>query len=243
LQYEPEHQGAVGVAAALRTSVNSTALTIAAQSRLPASDLPQQLQRIRTSAANRGLSMPNVLSSRNAAFFAAGGFMAAVFLVSAAHAVTDTIFKYSTVKTGYFGLSPLAFSPSDFNYASGFVVQFASVGVRPAGSRTSACFNANVNLPQGATITDFVVSHETDVTRGVELFLTRHGLDGTDAFIAATQSGNTGGARHWLRAPINSAMAVVDNSRYAYGAGVCVNSANSAFFVGRITYTYTNAGD
>jgi len=187
--------------------------------------------------------MPRFVSSRNAAFFVAGAVASAALLGGAAHAVTDTIFKYSTVKTGYFGLSPLAFSPSDFNYANGFVVQFTSVGVRPGGMRTSACFNANVNLPQGATITDFVVSHQTDMPQGVQLFLTRHGFDGTDAFVAQKDSGNTGGARRSLRASINSAMAVVDNSRYAYGAGVCVNSINSAFYVGRITYTYNNAGD
>ncbi len=40
--------------------------------------------------------MSNLSTVRNAAFFVAGGFAAALFLGGAAYAITDTVFKYSS---------------------------------------------------------------------------------------------------------------------------------------------------
>jgi len=187
--------------------------------------------------------MRSHISFRNAAFFAGGGLVAALFLNGVAHAITDSVFKYSTTKTGYFGLSPFAFAPSDFNYATRYIIQFGTLGMRPANAATT-CLNAGVNLPQGATMTEINVLHESDIAAGVQLYLTRHRIgDGAHDFVVEKNSGNTAGARRLMRASIAAAMAVVDNQRYVYGVAICFNSASAAYFAGRITYTYASAGD
>jgi hypothetical protein len=40
-----------------------------------------------------------------------------------------------------------------------------------------------------------------------------------------------------------TALGTVNNNQYAYAMFVCVNGVNDEYRVGRITYTYTHAGD
>jgi hypothetical protein len=186
--------------------------------------------------------MRKYLALRNAPFFVVVAIVSAVFLGGAAHAITDTVFRYSHVKTGHFSLSPLAFAPSDFNHANRYAIIYGPPGMRPIGGQ-NACFNAGVNLPDGARMTNFAVSHTTDIANGVTVFLTRHTIrDGSVDLIIQEELGDTLGARRLTRLLING-MARVDNQRYAYGVGICLNSPNTAYFGGRIAYTYSKAGD
>src|SRR4051794_22419011 len=107
-------------------------------------------------------------ATRNAAFFAVGGFAAALFLAGAAHAITDTVFNYSAVQTGYLGLPSAALLPqnSDTQYSSGDDGAY----VRPS-TNSDSCFKAVVNLPQGAKMTDFALWYATEGGTGsVQLF-------------------------------------------------------------------------
>ncbi len=84
-----------------------------------------------------------------------GSLLAAVSLSGVAQAVTDTIFRYSTAKIGYFGIDAMALAPQNSHAAS----QLSSNWDAVAGASVSAdgCYNSGVHLPQGATITQLAV--------------------------------------------------------------------------------------
>src|SRR3954447_6275749 len=92
--------------------------------------------------SKRGSNREAPMRNRNAAFFAAGGFAAALFLAGAAHAITDTVFKYSTPKTGYLTLDPMAFAPDNSNDAGHYFVSWGN------GMTTdlTTCVNTGINL-------------------------------------------------------------------------------------------------
>lgn len=58
--------------------------------------------------------MRNPFTSRNGAFFAAGGFLAALFITGAAQAITDAVFQYSTPKIGYLSINVAEFTPENY---------------------------------------------------------------------------------------------------------------------------------
>ena len=193
--------------------------------------------------------MWNHFTSRNAVAFATGGFVAALFLAGAAHAITDTIFKYSTPKTGSYGISPLGFVPGDNQAADGyaFVIAGGFQSLQLSNGHTNGCFDTGVNLPQGATITAFTMWYSTDTNDGVDTSLVRAKLsDGTDDVLATIESTNANQVRKSQTKTIsNSAIATVNNNQYVYTVAVCLSSQNllSRYFAGRITYTYATAGD
>jgi hypothetical protein len=193
--------------------------------------------------------MRNHFISRNAAAFAAGGFVAALFLAGAAHAITDTIFKYSTPKAGSYGLSPLGFIPGDNTIADGyaFVIAGGFQSLQLFNGHTFGCFETGVNLPQGATISGLTMWYSTDTNVGVGTSLVRAKLsDGTDDVLATINSINTNQLRKSQTTTVsNSAIATVNNNQYVYTVSVCLSSPNllSRYFAGRISYTYTTAGD
>jgi hypothetical protein len=184
------------------------------------------------------------ITSRNAAFFAAGGFVAALFLAGAAHAITDTIFKYSAPKTGHYALDPIAFAPNQSSDT--YVIGDVPDAVYDT-SGLGKCFGTGVNLPQGATMTAFAAWYSSDVNGNINVWLGRNKLsDGTFDYIAQLASTNTTKTRRPMNTTIpGSLVASVDNALYSYHVGVCfgTSGANSRFYGGRIAYTYTNAGD
>jgi hypothetical protein len=74
------------------------------------------------------------------------------FINGPAHAITDAIFKYSTLKTGHLALHPMEFVPTSQADAasSGYDIHWESGAVT---ATSSMCVNAGLHLPQGATIT------------------------------------------------------------------------------------------
>lgn len=184
--------------------------------------------------------MGNAILSRNAAFFAAGGFIAALFLAGVAHAFTDTIFKYSTPKTGYFTLHPMDFSPTDQSAAasSDYDIHWNGGSITAA---TGVCFNAGLHLPHGAKIIA-IAGWFTSSSGGAEIFVGRNNVStGLGDTLALEVDPDTSGTRK----PVNvvpSAFQVVDNQHYMYGLGICMGSTDM-FHGARITYTYTTAGD
>jgi hypothetical protein len=183
--------------------------------------------------------MRKYLASRNAAFFAAGGFIAALFLGGAAHAITDTAFQYSTPHRGYLGFPPAAFAPGNggntfYNvFNSGTVLQVAN---------NQTCVNAPVNLPNRATMTDLFVRYgKTTGTAEITLVTSEYSTNAAtillDVSLADTSNQPTNIGRS-----ISNAAAKVDNGHNSYWLRFCAD--NSTYFNNmRIGYTYTNAGD
>jgi hypothetical protein len=188
--------------------------------------------------------MRNHLTPRTIAIVAAGGFAAALIMAGTAHAITDTIFKYSAPKTGYYALDPIAFAPSQSSNT--YVIGDVPDALYDTNGLNS-CFGTGVNLPQGATMTVFAAWYSSDTTGNVNVWLGRNKLgDGTFDYVAKLASTDTTKTRRAMNMRIPaSSVATVDNARYSYHVGVCfgTSGANSRFYGGRIAYTYTNAGD
>jgi len=177
--------------------------------------------------------------TRNAALLATGGFLAVLFLAEAANAITDTVFKYSTVRKGYLGFPPSAFAPGNggnsfynvFNY--GTVLQVAS---------GYTCVNAPVNLPEGATMTNLFVRYgKTTGTAEITLVTSTY-LTNAATILLDLSLANTNNAPTNISRLIASGGAKIDNGHNSYWLRFCAD--NSAFFDNmRIAYTYATAGD
>lgn len=161
----------------------------------------------------------------------------AVLVATSASAVTDTTFRYTTAKTGFFTISVLAMKP-DSSLADYSVT--LNDGLSTAGA---ACFSTGVNLPLGAKITNLRIVGKTP------------GSDKTISTVLQTWSLQNGasagiiGANHTF--PSNGAVAARDvapgvpvavDASHAYGFQVCLN-AGQVFLGARVTYTYQSAGD
>ena len=76
------------------------------------------------------------------------GVVATLVLSGTALAVTDTSFTYSTVQTGYLMVGSADLVPESDVSANDYVI-----GPGYAYSIAGACFNAPIQLPQGARMT------------------------------------------------------------------------------------------
>ena len=179
--------------------------------------------------------------SRPAVMFAAASGLAVLLLTGAAQAVTDTVFKYSTPKNGNFTIDRMAMTPADTDAADNFTIETGTgQGLRANGPQ---CFNAAVNLPQGATIVRMTVWYSSVAEGDPNFFVLRQRLtDGqTDTVIASTGADDSG-LRKTLNADADPNYTAVDNVRYSYGFGACLAQLDK-FYAARILYTYINAGD
>jgi hypothetical protein len=159
--------------------------------------------------------------------------------IGTAQAITDTIFQYSSPKTGYLTISPAALSPTadGVDYIIGF-----SGGVH-LQTNSLQCFVTGVNLPHGARITQMLVFYTTGGT-GPQVRLYRESLTtGVAQQIANANLPLTGGARSAASVPIAPSLAIVGNAAFTYGFGTCLSDTANTLHGVRITYTYTNAGD
>jgi hypothetical protein len=175
----------------------------------------------------------------NAIFFAIGGCGAALFLAGAAHAITDTVFRYSTPKTGTAMYPAAAFGPQNApaTYHNGLVLQ--NIG-------SAVCYWAPVNnLPQGAKLTALVMFYVNEQTApwSTELTRIRMAAPASSESIAQLTPPNSNGDFRSARLDITDpSMQIVDNQRYVYVMSRCVGSTEY-FYSARLDYTYTNAGD
>jgi hypothetical protein len=158
----------------------------------------------------------------------------------AAQAITDTIFKYSTPKTGYLTLMPAAFTPRslDFNYS-------LSNGYLRATTANITCFAAPVNLPQYAKMTSITMFYTLTSPDAMTLSLEYHVLAGGAGTVVSDSPPATGGYPKWVNIPItNASLQTVDNAHNGYYFDLCMQTTHNSNFNGaRMNYTYTNAGD
>lgn len=182
--------------------------------------------------------MRNHSTSRNAAFFAAGAFTAALFIGGAAQAITDTVFKYSTPQTGFLQIPNGSFVAETSTSAYSNNTDAISIGI----DTVTTCFQAPVNLPAGAKMTELDIAYQkANGTSDFTVLMVRRKMsDATSTIMFSQHLANTG--YKVAHIPITT-LQLVDNQQYSYAVELCMNSTSSFFRGARIVYTYTNAGN
>jgi hypothetical protein len=188
--------------------------------------------------SNQGQLMKSHVAYPRIAAAAAAGVTAALLLSGGAQAITDSVFKYSTVKTGWYSIPTAAMVPTTDTWAYSDSV-FGSELSNSGG----ACFSAGVNLPEGATVTEIRAWYKSSTVNDARTFFLRTNLPSgaTDSIVDQTSPDSTG-----TRKPVAYAVTannVTNNGRYSYSFGTCANNSTTRFYGARITYTYTTAGD
>jgi hypothetical protein len=170
------------------------------------------------------------------------GLLIGVLAGGAAIAVTSTSFKYSTTKTGYLAVSTMDFAPDSL--AGATLDYFNGWGSNTLSNEESIrCFNAGVNLPNGAKIKSIRFFYQSDATSDFYGTLVRaNPATGASSRIAEVQPANDADVRTSVSDNIPSTQQQVKNKTFQYGVGVCPFDGTT-FLGARITYTYKNAGD
>jgi hypothetical protein len=183
-----------------------------------------------------------ILKSKRRVYLAlAGVTLLALIVVGTAYAITSGSFKYSQTKTGYVSVSNMDMIPDSPNTT--FFNNWTG-GLSDSGD---GCFNAGVNLPQGAKVKSITYTYSSPA--GSEFFgrFVRRNLDsgsGVDITEFADPVNDTGNVAKVSRS-VPSNQQNVDNKKFAYGVGVCPGSNgtdNGIFFGAKIKYTYKTAG-
>jgi hypothetical protein len=181
--------------------------------------------------------------------FRVAGAAAAIALVlgGVAYAITSSTFTYNAPKTGWYALSPMAFAPNTPASADDYLIAWPNhpgVAGGYLGSATGACFTG-VNLPHGAKMTDFTMRYAAQTNQGLAAYLFRtRASDGVSNVIGQLVASNTSGTRQTANDNLPATgVSTVNNTTYVYSVGVCVQAGGNVYYNGRITYTYTSAGD
>ena len=181
-----------------------------------------------------------ILKSKRRVYLAlAGVALLALIAVGTAYAITSGSFKYSSTKTGYVSVSNMDMIPDGNNTTITYFNSWTG-GLSDPGD---GCFNAGVNLPQGAKVKS--ITYTYDSSTGSNFFgrFVRMNLDsgnGVDIIDSVSPTNDTGNVAH-VTASVHSNQQGVDNKRFAYGVGVCPGS-DGTFYGAKIKYTYKNAG-
>ena len=174
-----------------------------------------------------------MISTRNVAACALASLMALSSTLPAG-AITDGAFTYSSPKTGYLALSTMAFTPDGSSTAANsWFNSWTNNSLSGNG-----CFNAGVNLPNGAKITSIRVMYSKGIFVNLVAVPRETGAGTVIATITRSHANsNRVGFTNTLADPVE-----VDNNTNQIGIGICVNTGESFNGV-RINYTYTSAGD
>jgi hypothetical protein len=168
--------------------------------------------------------------------------IAAIALAAAAGtalAATDTIYRYTTPRTGHLTIHPAAMAAGGSNMQFGNIVDSVRLS-----ANSGSCFNTGVNLPNGATITRATMYYSKFGASSIVFELVRLKLnDGQTAGVAIGVASANTNARKAIDLPVEAGAAVINNAQYGYGLLVCLNSTDNIFYGAKIAYTYTNAGD
>lgn len=184
--------------------------------------------------------MKRFFSARNIAMAIGTSALLAVAYGGIAHAITDTAFRYSKPVTGYFSFGPQALTPGNNSVADSYVIHGPDYATWQDG-----CFYSGINVPQDAKLTGFAAWIATNSADGADIILWRTNLaTGSSVDISSFSTGSTGASRVALSVPINDdALAIVNNQHFHYAVSICFNVGANYFYSGRVTYSYSNAGD
>ena len=154
----------------------------------------------------------------------------------------------ATLKTGYYTIDAMAMGPDRVTIDASYTITWSD------GLRNTAidpvCFNTAVNLPNGATITKVTVWYTGAAGTETGAAVVRHQVsNGELRYVAEKVVGSSAGQRKNFGltvAPVEALAAalvvpreIIDNARFSYAFGICLNGeSKAAFHSARITYTY-----
>lgn len=166
-----------------------------------------------------------------------------VALGGGAQAVTDTIFKYTSPKTGYLSLGPGAFSLDGYNNDNTKLTSIGGIFGSDPMNMMGSCGLAGVNLPQGAKVTAINFWATSTSGTGPSLSFYRVAVaTGAQQTIGDKTLKSMNGNRLQVNMALEPTQTTIDNQTYFYHLLACANGASSVKGA-RITYTYDNAGD
>jgi hypothetical protein len=168
---------------------------------------------------------------------ALAGILIGFTLSGAAYAISAAGFRYSAPQTGYLMIPSGAFSP--FNQGAIYSRNGAVLS-----TSNSACFEAPVNLPQGAKVTQLAAWYSLDGGPAGDLNFFRLSLAAQSSEIVAALTIDDTGAvfKSTASNAVDTSLQTVNNRPFTYFLSHCMAAAE--FLLGvRITYTYTSAGD
>ena len=177
-------------------------------------------------------------TSRRAAIVAAVGLLAALSFSGVAQAITDTVFRYSTPKTGFYSIYHHALNPLNHFDAVAYLRDFNS-GLFNIGTER-ICFGTGVNLPHAATLSAVTVFYKSGGSGNPDFYFGATRLStGVTTLFTRRPADDTGTLKS-VNIPVDPL--VISNNQNSYAFEACINP-NDAFYSARITYTYNNAGD
>src|SRR5262245_22984662 len=189
-----------------------------------------------------------ILKSKRRVYLAlAGVALLALIAVGTAYAITSGSFKYSKTKTGYVSVSHMDMIP-DSNNTTYFTSWTG--GLSDSGN---GCFNAGVNLPQGANVKSITYTYSSDAGGTDNEFFgrfVRMNLDtgnGVDIIDSVNPANDANTVAH-VTAGVHSNQQGVNNKKFTYGVGVCPGADtdgpedDGVFYGAKIKYTYKTAG-
>jgi hypothetical protein len=158
----------------------------------------------------------------------------------AAWAAAD--FTYDTPQTGYYSIHPMSFAPDGGTGSGGFFNRWKA-GVLEPDQNVQQCLNAGVNLPDGAVVKEVQVWFSSNGVHELYTTLMRTELGtGSGRSIGGGVFRDSSGNRVTRTSTVGDAVATIDNAKYQYGFGVCIQGTTT-FQGARIKYTYRSAGD
>ena len=174
---------------------------------------------------------------RDVGLVLSGAILIGLPLSGGAKAITDTIFKYTTPKTGYLQIPASAFTPDNLtnNYSND------AVQITPSTNNLT-CFSAPVNLPHGVKMTSWSLMQKSgagEFSGGIRSSGYGGGASGGLILYKPTLP-DTGGIVKLFNFAISE---VIDNTHHTYSVFACMTSSTASFAGMRVAYQYTNAGD
>jgi hypothetical protein len=184
--------------------------------------------------------MKSYITSRCGAIAAAGGVVAALSFGGVAQAITDTVFRYSAPKTGFYSIDRFALNPIGSFFGAMNYNREWNGGLWNNGTDAN-CFGTGINLPHGATLASVRVwySSDTDGNPAFRFIAQEFASPAQTIIFVAAPSDNSATVRS-VNIPVDPLK--INNSQTSYALTVCL-SPNDIFYSARVTYTYDNAGD
>lgn len=173
---------------------------------------------------------------RGIALAVTSAVLGALFLGGVAHAVTDTVFKYTAPKTGLLSIPAAAFTPTSLAYD--YLNNGDTLGPT---TNNLTCFVAPVHLPQNAKMTVWAMWRKSaagDFSAAIERV--SFAQNGATLILYKPSLPDTGAT---FKGAAFSISESVNNNLYSYFAFVCMKNTSTSFAGMRITYTYATAGD
>jgi hypothetical protein len=140
-------------------------------------------------------------------------------------------------RSGQFTVNHMGMKPDEGNYTTTYTARWDD-GLRNVRNG-SACFSTGVNLPDRTVITGIFVTYDSKTGTLPYVALIRHALTSDDYRVVSDATlADKSGKRKTAKISLREEYATVDNSRYAYGFGICLaESGGDTFYALRITHT------